>query len=115
MDLSSPKIEISNQLRARCCRRVAQFEPHITSEKEYYIYIYTLSVYIDQSNQCCPCMYSFAHMYMYACTHVCTHVCVYSIYTHINRHVLASSWRTERRVSLDDRWGLAPRAEEPKN
>jgi len=34
MDLSNPKIEISNQLRARCCGRVAQFELHIASGKK---------------------------------------------------------------------------------
>jgi len=33
MDLSNPKIEISNQLWERCCGRVAQYELHIASEK----------------------------------------------------------------------------------
>ena len=46
MDLSNPKIEISSQLRARCCRRVAQYELHIASEKIYTCIIYVILCYI---------------------------------------------------------------------
>ena len=56
---SNPQHEISNQLKARCCGRVAQYEPRIASE---YIYIY-YTVY--QS------------IYLSVCFFVCLFVCLF--------------------------------------
>jgi hypothetical protein len=60
---SNPQHEISNQLKARCCGRVAQYEPRIASE---YIYIlYSVSIYLS--------------VCLFLCLSVCLPVSLYAV------------------------------------
>ena len=89
MDLSSPKIEISNQLRARCCRRVAQFELRIASEKEYYIYtsiyIYYHCILTNPINVVLTCIHLHICICMHVRMYVSMYVCIVYIYIYIHK------------------------------
>ena len=80
-------MQIGDQLRARCCGRVAQYELHIVSGKKH---IFMVHIYIH----ICIHMYIYIFMYMYRYIFI-YYICIYMIFKYAYANGQAEGFRLE--------------------